>query len=220
MPVTARPGGLTMQVHYPLRLMIPDAQGLRESRSHGAAEPQHRSDIDGFAAFAMNKPAVTVVLKKRRGTAELQGDHEGRQVGRGPHSGTQREERRPRVYQVGTSASTPSSVQLPTAATEQDNRPAGEASANAVVETLPTKRRRARRNPAHAPGEVTRTVFEAPRSTPAALPAPRAESDARSPRPFEFIERAEVGYEQVMAELEQLSAKVDLARGARKFRVG
>lgn len=199
--------------------MIHDGQGLRASQSHGAAEPQHHSDIDGFAARTMNKPAVTVVLKKRRGTAELQGDHESRQDGRGPHSGTQREERRPRVYQVRTSPSAPGSPP-PEAAAEREDRPAGEADANAVVETSPAKRRRARRNPAHAPGEVTRIVFEAPPSTPAAPPAPRAASAARPPQPFEFIERAEVGYEQVMAELEQLSAKLDLARGARKFRIG
>ncbi len=44
-----------------------------------------------------------------------------------------------------------------------------------------------------------------------------AQADAQLP---EFIEQAEVGYEQVMAELQQLSANLEMARSARKFRIG
>lgn len=48
-------------------------------------------------------------------------------------------------------------------------------------------------------------------------PAPPTEAGTRT---FEFIEHTEVGYEQVMAGLQQLRAEVDLALRARKFRIG
>ncbi len=35
-----------------------------------------------------------------------------------------------------------------------------------------------------------------------------------------IIERAEVGYEQVMAELQQLRTTLELVRSARRFRIG
>lgn len=193
--------------------MIDDKQGLRDSRPQGGAGSPERNGFDAFAAFPTNKPpAVNVVVKRRRGTAAPQGDHHGMKSDRRPHDGTAHEERRPRVYQVRPSAFT-ASGQQPALAVEPDNRQPGEPDPNAVLTTL-TKRRRARRDPTHAPGEVTRTVFEP--APPMAI-APTAEPDAR---PLDFIERAEVGYEQVMAELQQLSAKLDLALSARKFRIG
>lgn len=195
--------------------MIDDEQGLREARPHGVAEPEDRSDIDGLAAFTTNKPAVTVVVKRRRGSTELHSGHDGAQVVRVLHGGTLPEERRPRVYQVRTSASaTAPAGPQPAAAVELDNRQDDEPNPNAVVETSPTRRRRARRDPTHAPGEVTRTVFEAFPATPVTRQA-----ESETPQPG-FIEPAEVGYEQVMAELQQLREEIDLALGARRFRIG
>ncbi|MBI5716929.1 MAG: hypothetical protein HZC37_04490 [Burkholderiales bacterium] len=191
--------------------MIPDGQGLRDSRSDGVAGPRERSDIDGFTVSTMNKPAVTIVVKRRRAASERAGERDAAKGARAPHGGTPDEERRPRVYQVGKSASTPSP--LPADAPERDKRPA-EPDPNGTVEPLPAGRRRARRDPTRAPGEVTRIVFEASVPVPAAR---RAEPDPRQP---EFIERVEGGYEQVMAELEQLRAQLDLALSARRFRIG
>jgi hypothetical protein len=170
--------------------MIDDEEGLREFRPQGRSAPADRRHIDGLAAaFTMNKPAVAVVVKKRRGRAEPQGGDDGAR-GRAPL-----EERRPRVHQVRTAITRPDPVPV------------------AVVEALPTRRKRARRDPTHAPGAVTRTVFEAAPPMPV---APQAES-----RPLQhlFLERTEVGYEQVMAELQQLRATLDLALGARRFRI-
>lgn len=200
--------------------MIDDGQVLRASQPRGATEPGDRSHPDGFAAFTMNKPSVTVVVKKRRGAAA---EHRGAQGSRAPLGGPGHGERRPRVYQVQPSTST--AGHGPQAwAPEQSEHRAGERDANdrnASSETespagalLPARRRRARRDPAHAPGQVTRIVFETP------LPTPLAPPDETGTRAFEFIEHAEVGYERVMAELQQLSAQLDLALSARRFRVG
>ncbi|MBL8347759.1 MAG: hypothetical protein JNN03_20160 [Rubrivivax sp.] len=167
----------------------------------------------------MNKPSVTVVVKKRRGTAA---EHRGAQGSRAPLGGPGHEERRPRVYQVHPSTST-AGHGPPAWAPEQREHRAGERDANdrnASTEPdspagtlMPARRRRARRDPAHAPGQVTRIVFETP-------PPPLAPPGETGARAFEFIEHAEVGYEQVMAELQQLSAQLDLALSARRFRIG
>jgi len=209
-------------VHSLRSKMIDDRQALLESQPPGATERGDRNHADASAAFTMNKPSVTVVVKKRRGMADSPGDHRGAQGGRAPHGGPGHEERRPRVYQVHPPTST-SGPPRPAWALEQSDRRAGEADPNdwkdsnrsdTPAGTLPARRRRARRDPTHAPGQVTRIVFETPPPSPV---APHAETGTR---PFEFIEQAEVGYEQVMAELQQLSAQLDLALSARRFRIG
>lgn len=216
--------------------MVDDGKALRGSLPHGASEPEGRSDGDVFTAFPMNKPRATVVVKKRRGAAETQGDHGAAQGGRVPHGGPRHEERRPRVYQVhpstATAGSAPSTPATP--ATAQGGVRAGEPDARGTnlaniagapgdpndpntagtpAATAPTRRWRARRDPTRAPGQVTRIVFEPPPPMPS---APPTEAGTRT---FEFIAHAEVGYEQVMAELQQLRAEVDLALRARKFRI-
>ncbi len=202
--------------------MIEEGQGLRDPRPLGAAEPDDRGHHDGFAVFTMNKPVVTVVVKKRRGTAGPQGDHDAARGGRAGHGGPQHDERRPRVYQVHPSTAAPTSTPTstpgsPEPAPGQGDPRAGEPNPyepSAATGPWPARRRRARRDPTHAPGEVTRIVFETPPAKPA---PPPAEPQARH---FDFIEQAEVGYERVMAELQQLSAKLELARSARRFRIG
>jgi hypothetical protein len=184
--------------------MIDDGQALRESQPHGAARPDDRRDIDGLAAFTTKKPAVTVMVKKRRG---------GVQGVRVPQDGRPLEEKRPRVHQIHNAASAAGHAQPALAAERASHGQATEPDPHAVIEAWPTRRRRARRDPTHAPGQVTRTVFE----TPAARPvAPQAAPQAPQ---YDFIERAEVGYEQVMASLHQLRADLDLALSARKFRI-
>lgn len=202
-----------------------DGQWLRESQPHGATpDSAGRSDGIGFTALAMSKPPVTVVVKKRRGQAVRQGERDGTEGG--PVAGhAQRAERRPRVYQVHPALSAEGSA--PRAASSEPSGHAvgtprlhlakaadGANPAHDAAGPAPGRRRRARRDPTRAPGEVTRIVFEAPPPQPVAPPA------ASATRTFEFIEPAEVGYEQVMAELRQLGATLDLALSARKFRLG
>ncbi len=215
-------------VHTPARTMIDDGQALREAQPGDAAERRDRSHADPFAAFTMNKPSVPVVVKKHRGMADSPGDHRGAQSSRVPHVDPGHEERRPRVYQVHPSTSTRGNPQ-PAWALERSDRRAGAPDTNGPnnpndrkapdssvdpAGAWPARRRRARRDPAHAPGQVTRIVFETP---PRHVAQPAAESRTR---PLEFIEHAGVGYEQVMAELQQLSAQLDLALSARRFRIG
>jgi hypothetical protein len=213
--------------------MVDDGKALRRPQPHGAAEPEGRSDGDVFSAFPMNKPRATVVVKKRRGAADTQGDHGAAQGGRAPHGGPRHEERRPRVYLVhpsttiaGSALSTPATAQGGVRAGDPDARGTNLANApgdpndtndtntaSTPAATAPTRRWRARRDPTRAPGQVTRIVFEPPPPMPSAPPT------EAGPRTFEFIEHAEVGYEQVMAGLQQLRAEIDLALRARKFRI-
>lgn len=202
-----------------------DGQWLRESQPHGATpDSAGRSEADGFTALAMSKPPVTVVVKKRRGQAVRQGERDGAEGGL-PHGHAQHAERRPRVYQVHPALSAGGSAAA-AGSHEPSDRPigaprlhlanAGEEANTALGPAGPAlvRRRRARRDPTRAPGEVTRIVFETP------PPQPVAPSAASGTRTFEFIEPAEGGYEQVMAELRQLGATLDLALSARKFRLG
>lgn len=216
--------------------MIDDGPALREPQPPGAAEPEARGQIDALATFTMNKPAVTVVVKKRRGAAALSANREG---AREPRGSQRREDRPPRVYQVP--APTAVSGAMPQATVlEPDNGRVVEPEPNAAAAAAPAPRRRARRDPTHAPGQVTRIVFEPP-PRPAAAPAGNEAGHAtegdndrekgretdrlagheagRAQRPFAFIERTEVGYEQVMAELQHLGAQIERARRARKFRI-
>lgn len=184
--------------------MIQDGEGLRDPQFHGMAEAEDRSSIEGYAAFTRNKPAVVVVIKRRRSAATPpQGDQHAAQATRLPH-----EERQPRVYQLPTSASTPNEA-APAVTADRDDPVAGELLPNAGIE-VSLRRRRARRDPARKPGEVTRTVFEAPVPVPVVQPA---EAVARQP------EWVTAGYEQVIAGLRQLRAELDLVLSARRFRI-
>lgn len=196
--------------------MIDNKEGRRDSRPQVGARLPDRHDMDVFAAFPTREaPAVNVVVKRRRGTALPEGNRVGGRAAGVPRGDAPHEERRPRVYQVQTSALAPDVDEPARSAGELEP---GEPVPAHVVSALPARRRRARRDPAHAPGKVTRIVFEA---TP---PEPRAEAVAGAEAGRAgwagFIEDAEVGYERVMAELQQLSAQLDQALSARRFRIG
>jgi len=186
--------------------MIDDRPGLQEPRFHGP-EPEGRDEARGPAAFAPRQPAVSIVIKRRRGTPAPGTSTPG------PDASAAAHERRPRVYQVNAapSPSEPVAERLPESVSV-------EATPTAAAQT--TARRRARRDPLRAPGQVTRTVFETPAPPPDPQPQAAPGEPALPPHGMGFIERPEIGYEQVMAELRQLRAQIDAALGARKFRIG
>jgi len=191
--------------------MIDDRPGLHEPRFPGPErEARHevRVAAAGPSPFGSRPPAVTVVVKRRRGAVTPEPASQGSGAGPGAN------DRQPRVHQIRDPMRSAAAAPEPAA----EGLPPEPTAADASRLPAPVPRRRARRDPLRAPGAVTRTVFEtaaAPSDPPSA-----STSDEPTPVPRGFIERPEVGYEQVMAELRQLRAQLDAALGARKFRIG
>lgn len=131
-----------------------------------------------------------VVHKRRRHWVEPEAAA-GTKAG-GVAAGTEAE-RAPRVFQLrGAPTAEAPVVDQPT--------PAG-------ADAAPRPVRRARRDPTHAPGAVTRVVYEAP---------PPVDSHGEA---WDFCGPSAGEYRAVREALERVQQELDMARSARRFRV-
>lgn len=147
--------------------------------------------------------SVPVVVKRRR-WAGVGGQPGPDRTGDGADGGP----RAPRVFVVGSPASRPSGTDE-----AQASQADGTAEAALAGDATSLRRRRRRREPTRAPGEVRRIVFKSDNEP--ALPPPAAlENEADGTL---SLGAASQDYEKVLAGLDKVRATLRSVREARRF---
>lgn len=145
--------------------------------------------------------SVPVIVKRRR-WAGLGGEGGPDR----PDDGAEGGPRSPRVFVVGSPTSRPSGA-------DQARTSQADGAAEAAGDATSLRRRRRRREPTRAPGEVRRIVFK--NDTELALPpaaGPEDEADGAL-----SLGSASQDYEKVLAGLDKVRATLRSAREARRF---
>lgn len=118
---------------------------------------------------------------------------------------TEAGEKKPRVFQVRAPAEA-----SPAASAEAESLNVPAAVDMAEAPEPPRPLRRARRDPTHAPGAVTRIVY---------APPPPAEPVGPDGQPWDFGGPEAEQYRAVRQALERVQHELDMARSARRFKL-